>query len=418
MAADLEYLIVVYDYGTLSPLRLASIAADNGCQIAYVMGSDHAREMEPILQMAGTVVAAAGEDERELVPMLAALRPVGILTFSEYQLDRTARLADALGLPYQAVADMPAIVRKDAQRARLAEQGLDDVRFAVVSEPTEIYDAIREVGMPLVAKPVIGCASRNTILVKDETGGRAVIEALLQRERAAVGIEAASVLLEEYFPGNGARSPWSDCLAVDCLAIDAEVSPVFVTSKFALAFPFRERGGYGPSSALSGDELAEIKDLACRAVRAVGIKIGFADVEFKLTPAGPRIIEVNGRLGGWVDDLAVRSGGASPGELAVQAALGRLPKVPAPATRPRIAYHYLLVPPTTAGGIRAVHDLSMLRGLNCVDVVKVLARPGDTVDWSMGTASAICAISGMADTLDQLAETINTIEQGNWFSYD
>lgn len=60
----------------------------------------------------------------------------------------------------------------------------------------------------------------------------------------------------------------------------------------------------------------------------------------------------------------------------------------------------------------------MLRGLNCVDVVKVLARPGDTVDWSMGTASAICAISGMADTLDQLAETINTVEQGNWFSYD
>jgi ATP-grasp domain len=407
------YLVVVYDYGTLSPLRLAPIAAENGCRIAYVMGSEHARDMKPILEMTGTVVEAA---EPDLVPRLAALRPVGILTFSEYQLGRTAALADALGLPYHAAADIAAITRKDAQRARLAERGIDHVRFAVVSDPAEIGHAIGEVGLPLVAKPVVGCASRNTVLVEDEDGGVAAVRALLARERACGGV---AVLLEEYLPGNGAQSPWSDCLAVDCLAVGGSVTPVFVTSKFALAFPFRERGGYGPFCALRDGELAEVKELACRAVRAVGIRSGFADVEFKLTPAGPRIIEVNGRLGGWVDDLAVRSGsgGASPGELAVKAALGLSPEVPAPPARPRIAYHYLLAPPSTASTVREVHDLSGLRGLDFVDVVKVLARPGDTVDWSMGTASAICAISGITDTLGQLAETIDAIEQGDWFSY-
>src|SRR5690348_15945708 len=87
-AADLEYLVVVYDYGTLSPLRLAPIAAGNGCRIADVLGSDHAREMKPILEMTGTVVEVSGGDERELVARLGALRPVGILTFSEYQLAR------------------------------------------------------------------------------------------------------------------------------------------------------------------------------------------------------------------------------------------------------------------------------------------------------------------------------------------
>jgi predicted ATP-grasp superfamily ATP-dependent carboligase len=437
-AADLEYLVVVYDYGALSPLRLAPIAAGNGCRIAYVLGSDHAREMKPILEMTGTVVEASGasvasgafgasvasgasgaawEDERELVARLRALRPAGILTFSEYQHARTARLADALGLPYHAAADMAAITRKDAQRGRLAERGIDHVRFAVVSEPAEIRQAIREVGLPLVAKPVVGCASRNTVLVEDEARGVAAVTALLQREQAAGGPEAGSILLEEYLPGNGAQSPWSDCLGVDCLAAGAEVTPVFVVSKFALAFPFRESGGYGPCCALSDGELAAIKDLACRAVRAVGIQTGFADVEVKLTPAGPRIIEVNGRLGGWVDDLAVRSGGASPGELAVKAALGRPIEAQAPPERPRIAYYYLLHPPSTASTVTAVHDLSALRGLDCVDVVKVLARPGDTVDWSMGTASAICAVSGITDTLAQLADTIGAIERGNWFSY-
>ena len=45
-------------------------------------------------------------------------------------------------------------------------------------------------------------------------------------------------------------------------------------------------------------------DIASMAIKALGVRVGFLHTEIKLTPDGPRIIEVNGRLGGSVAEMA------------------------------------------------------------------------------------------------------------------
>jgi len=165
-------------------------------------------------------------------------------------------------------------------------------------------------------------------------------------------------------------------------------------------------------------ELKQVCELACLAVHALGIRNGIADVEIKLTAAGPRVIEVNGRLGGWVDDLAVRSGTSTPVEIAVTSALGREVAPPALDVDGPIAFHYLVVPPMGANSVSEIRSISGLRALPMVERVSVLTEVGASLDWRIGARGNIAAVLGRCDTHEQLAATVTAVEQVDWIGYD
>jgi hypothetical protein len=190
-----------------------------------------------------------------------------------------------------------------------------------------------------------------------------------------------------------------------------------VTGKFGLAPPFRERGGYGPAL-IDDAELREVTELAKRAVRAMNITHGASGVELKFTPQGLRVIEVNGRLGGWVDDLAMRSTGFSPGELTVRSALGRSVAPPPSGSSGRIAYHYLVIPPVSAHRVRRIVGTSRVRDAPGVDRVEMLAGVGDSTSWRLGTASSVAAVTGMVQTYEELIGVVEHVEQAQWIEYD
>jgi hypothetical protein len=430
-------LVVVYDTGSLAPTRLAATAARYGHDPLFVVaGSEHAREMLPVLRTLGTVIDGSAPDLRRT---LQRHRPAGITTFSEYQLPRTTHLAAALGLPYHAPEDLDAIISKDAQRERLTAAGVGTVRFRTIRgpwDPKALDEAVDQVGLPAVIKPVIGVSSRNTFPVTSRAQCRAAVAQLLggpgpggDADGAGDPNDAGStegpnhpseteVILEELLVGRRTEPPWGDYIAVDCVATPQGVRPLFVSSKFALAEPFRERGAYGGPSVVPAAEIREVEMLACRAVAALNIRVGIADVEIKLTDAGPRVLEVNGRLGGWVDDLAARCGHADPADVAVRAALG-LPVDVAPRTGDGpIVFHYVVVPPVTAHRVRTIRNVQALRKIRNVDRVAVLTRPGASVDWRIGAAANVAAVLGEAASHDELAETVREIETVEWIDYD
>ncbi|MEV5595339.1 hypothetical protein [Streptomyces sp. NPDC052496] len=136
-------LLVVYDYGSLPPVRLAEAAEDNGCALVFVAaGSDHTREMMPALEMLGSVVDATDLDASEIADHVKRFNPSGIVTFSEGQIVPTARLAHLLGLPYHSLHDVGAITKKDLQRERLRDRGVESVRFREVAR-------VEDVGRPV-----------------------------------------------------------------------------------------------------------------------------------------------------------------------------------------------------------------------------------------------------------------------------
>lgn len=420
-------LLVVYDAGSLAPTRLAEVARRNGCDLLFAMADTaHAREMKATLEMYGAVVDLAGLSEVDAVDAVRRFDPAGIVTFSEFQIATTVALAHGLGLDYHSPDDLRAITHKDAQRERFVRAGVDQIRTRTVTRPDQVDEAVAHVGLPAIVKPVLGASSRNTTAVRTVDECRRTLESVLAAEDA--------VMLEELLVGKPVPAPWGDYIAVDCVASGSDVRPVFVTSKFALAEPFRERGGYGGRSVEPASEVSRVCDVACAAVRALNIH-GVADVEIKLTPSGPRVIEVNGRLGAWVDDLAVRSGTADPADVAVKAALGR--DYGASCMRPDdaadhdpivfhddvaeqhpLAFHYLVAPPTGVQRVRAIRNVAALRRVPRVDRVAVLTRPGADASWRIGSAANVAAVLGTARDHDELARTVAAIEDVDWIDYE
>ncbi len=408
-------ILVVYDEASVTPSRVARAARAIGCDIAFAaMDTPFTRTVLPVLTRLGPVVEVTEPVEPETLNALRALRPSAIVTFSQMQLAATATLAASLNLPYHEMSTVDAVMRKDAQRARLAAAGVDDVRRYRITRACQVDEAISRVGLPAVVKPDVGVASRNTFPVTTLAHCRAAAACLL--ESTAGSVESALVI-EELLVGRPTAAPWGDYIAVDCVAVDGDVTPLFVTSKFALAPPFRERGGYGGPSAVERSLIARAERLGCQAVQAVGVRRGIADVELKLTPQGPRVIEVNGRLGGWVDDLARRAGVADPVDTAIKVALGRDPEPPRPEGHGRVAFNYLVSPPASAGRVRAVRNVPALRRLRNVDSVQVRARPGVPLDWRWGS-NAVATVLGMTDDVEELARTIAAIEGLDWIDYE
>ena len=62
--------------------------------------------------------------------------------------------------------------------------------------------------------------------------------------------------------------------------------------------------------------------MASAAIEALDVHSGCLHTEIKLTPEGPRVIEVNGRIGGGVPEMLYRAAGVKIVELTLQLALG------------------------------------------------------------------------------------------------
>ena len=62
-------------------------------------------------------------------------------------------------------------------------------------------------------------------------------------------------------------------------------------------------------------------ELAERAARALGVDVGCLHTEIKLTIDGPRVIEVNGRLGGGIPEMLELASGVSLFNVAARVAV-------------------------------------------------------------------------------------------------
>jgi len=83
-----------------------------------------------------------------------------------------------------------------------------------------------------------------------------------------------------------------------------------VTGRFPLAPPFRETGSFLPSDLGPADQDAVVA-LAGAASEAMQVLNGLLHTEIKMTPEGPRIVEINGRVGGGISGMIARLGGPS-----------------------------------------------------------------------------------------------------------
>jgi hypothetical protein len=146
------------------------------------------------------------------------------------------------------------------------------------------------------------------------------------------------------------------------------------------------------------------------AAKALEIRHGILHTEVKMTPQGPRIIEVNGRLGGGVSAMIARIGGPSLLSSAIRLALRHdVGPLHAPPWAP-VAFFRWIVAPIQATRFVDVAGVPDVKALPGVSSVTINCGSGDLIDFQGGsTVSHIMRIDGTVDSHEELHSLVHEI---------
>jgi biotin carboxylase len=258
---------------------------------------------------------------------------VGLLTWDETVLEVTAQVAGRLGLPHMSAAAARRCRDKYATRSLLAEAGVAPVRHRLVTSAEDAVRAADAFGYPVVVKPRSLAGSLGVVLADDRDSVREAF-ALSDASRYGNLPTGHGVLVEEYLDGPE--------LSVDSVAFDGEVHCVHVARKRLGFDPYFEEVGHLVAGWSHEPWAQPVRDLVTHAHRALGVAHGVTHAEVRLTAAGPRLVELNGRLGGdLIPFISTLATGIDLVRAAAEMAFGRAPAlVPLRAATAEIRFLY------------------------------------------------------------------------------
>ena len=313
------------------------------------------------------------------VHSLTPLQAVG--AFGEFDQDKAAAIADALGLPFHPPEVIAAVYDKVLMRRRLREAGTEDVPSAVVGSAGELADFGDRNGFPLIIKPRNGTGSRAVVKLSslDEVAGG------FARAVRAAGAEYPALMAERYLEGRE--------ISVEAFSEHGIHRILGITDK-STDGNFVEMGH--TVRAPAADD-AQVVHYVARVLDALGITDGPSHTELILTAAGPRTVETHTRAGGdQIPQLLAAVTGIDMVELAIRQVLGErvgaaLDELLAqPGHAARFGVIRYLAPPRP-GRLVSVAHTAEAAGLPLVTGCTVLKKPGDPL------------VAPIEDSVDRLA---------------
>ncbi|MFD8645136.1 MULTISPECIES: ATP-grasp domain-containing protein [Streptomyces] len=238
----------------------------------------------------------------------------GIVTWSEWHLVPTARLARALSLAANSVEVMQACRNKATARMLFARHGVPSAASMKARSLVEAGLATMTIGYPVVIKPAAFAGSIGVIRVDR---AEALPDAF---QFAAAGAdqsrEDTAILVEEYLDGPE--------ISVECVTHRGVTTAVAVTRKSLGPAPYFEETGHTVDA--RDPLLPQVGPVAVAAIKALGITDGIQHVEMRLVDGRPRLIEVNARIGGdMIGHLVHLATGIDLPRIAADLATGRAP---------------------------------------------------------------------------------------------
>ncbi|MFF8838155.1 ATP-grasp domain-containing protein [Streptomyces sp. NPDC015130] len=266
--------------------------------------------------------------------VMDSLPVVGVFTYDETKVVSCARLAQDLGLPGSPPETIANCRDKAATRATLAAAGVPQPLSRTVTTVEEALAAAEEIGFPVIVKARAMAASFGVVRADRAEDIAAAFAAADGAEFPNLTRHVANVLVEEFLTGPE--------ISVDAVIHEGEVTPTVLAHKRLGLEPYFEETGHDvdANDPLLAD--AELLDQLRHIHQALGFVHGSTHSEFKLTPKGPRLVEINARLGGdLIPYLGWLATGTSPVVAAAHVAAGIRPDT-APVHRKAAAIRFLL----------------------------------------------------------------------------
>jgi biotin carboxylase len=403
-------LAVVYSPRSRPWMEIAEAAAGI-CRILWVLDESQFGSTVRALRKIGRVVNIGGRTPEEIIQVVYAERPDGVTCYWDPDLHLQAWIATALGLPTTPIPTIARLNDKLLQREAHQRAGVPVPRFSEVHEVIDDAELTRlsgEVGFPALLKPRNGTACQGIQPVEDASELGRLLKAIE---------DPGQMILEERMKDLPVAGPYADRVSIETIACDGHFGHLGITGLFQMKPPFRSTGGFFPSH-LPPSETPELFDLATSAITALGSDFGFYRTEIKLTPQGPKIIEINGRPTGLTPTVVRLASGTPLLQLSMRLALGERIIVEGPVPCERIAYRYYAEPPMSATKVLAIAGLSALADLSGVRQIDVHKEVGDAVDWRNGSLDKVFQVTGTVENYDELAEHHAAFADESYVTYE
>ena len=201
-------------------------------------------------------------------------------------------------------------------RKALEGAGVPIPKFRLCQNYDEIENAVSDIGMPCVVKPVganssmgvFGIMSKKDLhelkarydlaldSLKNATGND--IFAFSREELKSIGIEdyidmGNDFLVEEYMEGPE--------ISIDALVHQNEITIMCIEDQIRMAPPYFLQTEARMPYQTTSEQMGVIKNLVEKTIRALGIQDSASHTEIIFTPDGPKIVEIGCRFGG--DDI-------------------------------------------------------------------------------------------------------------------
>ncbi|MGZ4840173.1 MAG: ATP-grasp domain-containing protein [Candidatus Angelobacter sp.] len=217
----------------------------------------------------------------------------GIFSSSEYFVETAASFAAKYGLPGENPSALRACRNKWVQRQHLQRAGLLTPRFERINSVQQALNALAEIPLPVIVKPIMGSGSVGVRLCYNADEVTEHVSALLLRTVNERGLPVpGELLIEEYLVGPE--------YSVETLG----EAVLGITRKHVSAEPFFVELGHDFPTDLSPEIAERIAAVARSGLQSLGLGWGPGHVEMRLTDHGPAIVEINPRLaGGFIPEI-------------------------------------------------------------------------------------------------------------------
>lgn len=224
-------------------------------------------------------------DEEGISALAEKLHPDGIMTLAtDLPMRALAVATSRMGLPGISYDTAIKATDKGEMIKAFEANNVEHPWFFILKNEEDFKQVLPKITYPCVIKPTDNAGNRGVSYAKDEA------ELLFLYGYSHENSHSGDVIIEEYMAGQE--------VSVEIIVYHGVVHILAVTDKLTQGKPYFVEIGHSEQSQLGDENVAKIKDLATRAVKAIGIDNSPAHVEIMLTKDGPKMVELGARMGG------------------------------------------------------------------------------------------------------------------------
>ena len=325
-------------------------------------------------------------DVQGVVDVAKKYHPDGIMTLATDMPMRSVAMAcEECGLPGIKYDTAVKATDKGEMIKAFEAAGVAHPWYYIVGDEKAFEATVPMITYPCVMKPTDNAGSRGVMLCGSAEELKNAYAYSRKESRSG------AVIIEEYLQGPE--------FSIEVMVVDDVPHVLQITDKLTTGAPHFVEMGHSQPSRQPAQVQAQIRDLACRAVQAVGIHTGPAHVEMILTAQGPKMVELGARMGGdcITTHLVPLSTGIDMVGSTIHLACGE-PVDLTPKWNKGAAIRYFK---TKSGVIRSIKGVEEAKKIPGVQEISIVHRVGETVSKIGNSTDRVGFVIAQADTAEE-----------------